>query len=54
MEPNLSFADCDDYYVDPADLARKITKATKAIIPVHLYGQSANMNEIMKIAKGMG
>ena len=49
------FADCDDYYViDPADLARKITKATKAIIPVHLYGQSANMNEIMKIAKENG
>ncbi len=49
------FADCDEYYVmDTADLARKITKATKAIIPVHLYGQSAKMDEIMKIAQENG
>lgn len=37
--------------MDPDDIERKITPKTKAIIPVHLYGQSADMGEIMKIAK---
>lgn len=37
--------------MDPADLERKITKKTKAIIPVHMYGASAQMDEIMAIAK---
>lgn len=33
------------------DIKKKITKKTKAIIPVHLYGQSAEMTEIMNIAR---
>ncbi|MCL4549972.1 MAG: DegT/DnrJ/EryC1/StrS family aminotransferase [Bacteroidetes bacterium] len=37
--------------LNPADLEKKITKKTKAIIPVHLYGQSAEMDSIMMIAK---
>lgn len=37
--------------LDPAKLEGLITGKTKAIIPVHLYGQSANMNEINAIAK---
>jgi dTDP-4-amino-4,6-dideoxygalactose transaminase len=47
------FCDClPEYYtIDPEDILRKITKNTRAIIPVHLYGQPANMPEIMKIAK---
>ena len=36
--------------MDTTDLERKITSKTKAIIPVHLYGQSADMEPIMAIA----
>lgn len=47
------FADSDPvtFNIDPADIERKITPKTKAIIPVHLYGQSADMDAIMAIAK---
>ncbi len=47
------FVDCHpDYYtIDWTKIEEKITEKTKAIIPVHLYGQPANMPEIMKIAK---
>lgn len=37
--------------MDPADLERKISKKTKAIIPVHMMGVSARMDEILKIAR---
>jgi len=44
-----------DYYaLDPALIERKITKKTKAIIPVHFYGQPARMDKIMEIAKKHG
>ncbi|MBW3001684.1 DegT/DnrJ/EryC1/StrS family aminotransferase [Candidatus Woesearchaeota archaeon] len=46
------FCDIDNNYcMDPADLKKRITERTKAIIPVHLYGYAANMEEILKIAK---
>jgi len=47
------FADIDPvtFNINPKDIERKITKKTKAIIPVHLFGQSAEMDEIMSIAK---
>lgn len=47
------FADIDKrtFNIDISDLERKITKRTKAIIAVHLYGNPAPMPEIMKIAK---
>lgn len=38
------------FNIDPKDFEKKITSRTKAVIPVHLFGQSAEMNEIMKIA----
>ena len=46
------FVDIDltDYNLDPARIEAKITKATKAIMPVHLYGQCADMNRINAIA----
>ena len=49
--PVLVDIDPVTYNMDPKEIEKKITPKTKAIIPVHLYGQSADMYEIMKIAK---
>lgn len=49
--PVLVDIDPVTYNIEPKEIEKKITPKTKAIIPVHLYGQSADMNEIMKIAK---
>ncbi|MBL0034996.1 MAG: DegT/DnrJ/EryC1/StrS family aminotransferase [Flavobacteriales bacterium] len=38
------------FNIDPADIRRKITPRTKAIVPVHLFGQTADMDAIMAIA----
>jgi len=43
--------DPDSYNIDPSCIEARITENAKAIIPVHLYGQPANMKEIMRIAK---
>ncbi len=40
----------DTYTMDPLDLENKITKKTRAIIPVHLYGHPAKMDEIKETA----
>lgn len=47
------FADIDaaTFNIDPADMEKKITDKTRALIPVHLYGQSADMDRILEIAK---
>jgi perosamine synthetase len=39
-----------DYTIDIADLKTKITKKSKAIVPVHLYGHPADMDEISEVA----
>jgi dTDP-4-amino-4,6-dideoxygalactose transaminase len=41
----------DTFCMNPAEIAAKITPRTKAIVPVHLYGQTADMDEIVAIAK---
>ena len=41
----------DDFNIDPNKIEKLITKKTKAILPVHLYGHSCEMDKIMKIAK---
>ena len=40
-----------DYLIDCSKIEKAITKKTKAIIPVHLYGQSCDMDKIIKISK---
>lgn len=47
------FVDCqrDTMNIDPADIVRKITRRTKAIIPVHFAGRPCNMVAIMDIAR---
>jgi dTDP-4-amino-4,6-dideoxygalactose transaminase len=46
VEPRM-----DTYNINPELIEQKITKRTKAIMPVHLYGQACEMNYIMKLAK---
>jgi dTDP-4-amino-4,6-dideoxygalactose transaminase len=50
------FVDIDPatYNMDPSLLEKAITKRTKAVIPVHLFGQMADMEPIMNIAKKHG
>jgi len=47
------FVDCDPvtFNIDPEKIEERITSKTKVMIPVHLYGQSAEMDKIMLIAK---
>jgi dTDP-4-amino-4,6-dideoxygalactose transaminase len=46
VEPRM-----ETYNINPELIPSKITKKTKAIMPVHLYGQACEMAEIMEIAK---
>ena len=50
------FADseADTWNLDPADVARRITLQTKAIIPVHVYGHPAAMQPILELARRHG
>ena len=50
---NPVFVDVDikTWNISPEEIRKKITKRTKAIIPVHFYGNPCNMDEIMKIAR---
>lgn len=49
--PILVEPDMDTYNIDPRKIEAAITKRTKAIMPVHLYGQACNMTPIIEIAK---
>jgi len=48
--PVFADIDSDTFCLSPEEIKKSITTRTKAIIPVHLYGNSADMDEIMKIA----
>lgn len=50
------FVDIDPrtYNIDPAAIEAAITRHTKAIVPVHLYGQPADMDPIMELAEAHG
>ncbi|MEI9955462.1 MAG: DegT/DnrJ/EryC1/StrS family aminotransferase [Ferruginibacter sp.] len=50
IKPIFVEVDPKTFCIDPAVIEKAITPKTKAIVPVHLYGQAANMEAIMKIA----
>lgn len=50
-KPVLVDVEADTFCMDVSQLEQAITPKTKAIIPVHLYGQAANMDEINEIAE---
>lgn len=54
LKPVFVDVDPDTFNINTDEIRRAITNKTKAIVPVHLYGQSANMEEIMKIAHEFG
>ena len=50
LTPVLVYVDIDTFNISIDAIKKAITPKTKAIVPVHLFGQTANMDEIMKIA----
>jgi dTDP-4-amino-4,6-dideoxygalactose transaminase len=52
--PVLIDVDARSYTLDPAKLEAAITPHTRAIVPVHLYGQAADMDQILEIATRHG
>ncbi|MEJ2593610.1 MAG: DegT/DnrJ/EryC1/StrS family aminotransferase [bacterium] len=51
LTPVLVDVDPDTFNIDPAAIEAAITPKTRAIIPVHLFGQCADMHNIMQLAK---
>ncbi|RPG33349.1 MAG: DegT/DnrJ/EryC1/StrS family aminotransferase [Muricauda sp. TMED12] len=51
LTPVLVDVEPDTFNIDIKAIEKAITPKTKAIVPVHLFGQSANMDEIMALAK---
>ncbi|HEY8734726.1 MAG TPA: aminotransferase class I/II-fold pyridoxal phosphate-dependent enzyme, partial [Puia sp.] len=54
LKPVFADVDAKTFCIDPVSIAKLITKKTRAVVPVHLYGQSAPMKEIMDIAETHG
>lgn len=53
-KPVFADIDEDSYNIDPDLIEKKVTKHTKAILPVHLYGYPCDMDRIMDIAQRHG
>jgi dTDP-4-amino-4,6-dideoxygalactose transaminase len=51
LTPVFAEVDPQTFCIDPVAIRNAITRKTKAIVPVHLYGQAAHLEEIMNIAK---
>ena len=51
LKPIFVEVDPKTFNIDPSSIEKAITSRTKAIVPVHLYGQSADMSVIMDIAR---
>jgi len=54
LKPVFVEVDPDTFTIDINDARTKVTDRTKAIVPVHLYGQSADMDAVMSFAKETG
>lgn len=54
LKPVFADIDAKTFCIDPVSIEKQITKKTRAIVPVHLYGQSSPMKEIMDIAAKYG
>ncbi|NLV18247.1 MAG: DegT/DnrJ/EryC1/StrS family aminotransferase [Bacteroidetes bacterium] len=54
LKPVLTDPDPATFNITPAAIRKAITEKTKAIVPVHLFGQCADMEAIMEIAKEYG
>ena len=50
-KPVLVDINVGDYLINTVKIEKFITKKTKAIIPIHLYGQSADLEKILVLAK---
>ena len=50
LKPVMVDVDPDSFNIDVEQFEQAITQNTKAVVPVHLYGQSANMEAIMRVA----
>lgn len=50
LKPVFVEVDAKTFCIEPAAIERAVTSRTKAIVPVHLYGHAAQMEEIMQIA----
>jgi dTDP-4-amino-4,6-dideoxygalactose transaminase len=53
-EPVFADIDPGSYTIDPAQVEKKISGKTRAVIPVHLYGCPADMGELMRISEKYG
>lgn len=54
LKPVFAEVDPKTFCLDPVSVEKQITQKTKAIVPVHLYGHSAPMKEIMELAGRYG
>ena len=54
LTPVFADVHADSFNLDAADVARRITPRTKAIIPVHLFGQSADLEPLLALAQAHG
>jgi len=54
LTPVLVDVEPDTFNIDPVAIEKAITSKTKAIVPVHLFGQCANMDAIMELAQKHG
>jgi len=52
--PIFADIDPDTYLIDPVDVGRKVSRRCRAIIPVHLFGRTADMDALLPIAEAAG